>query len=365
MSNSKNLDKLFLQETLRLAKKAQGWTNPNPMVGAVIVKKGKVAARGYHRRAGWPHAEIEALRAAKTSLSGATLYVNLEPCCHFGKTPPCSRAIINSGIKRVVFSTPDPNPKVSGKGAKALRKAGIKVSVGELAEEARKLNEAFFTFQQKRRPFIVLRFAASLDGKIATREGHSQWITNQESRVFARRLRGEYQAILVGVGTVLADNPHLGARMRGKRDPLRIILDTSLKLPLHSQVLRDNNALVVTTAAASFGKRKLLAGKGVGVLIFPGKKISLQKLMQELYRREIVSVLVEGGGQVLGSFVDAKLADKVYAVHAPMIIGGENAVSAIRGQGARKLTDAVHLTNVSFKRFGDNLLTVGYPASKH
>lgn len=359
MSDSK-LDKIFLREILRFAKRGEGWTNPNPMVGAVIVKNKKIVARGYHRAAGWPHAEIEALNAAKTSVKGATLYVNLEPCCHFGKTPPCTEAIIKSGIKRAVFSTLDPNPKVSGKGAKALRKAEISLSVGELAAEARKLNEAFFTFHQKHRPFIVLRFAASLDGKIATRTGNSQWITNQESRLFEQKLRATYQAILVGVGTVLTDNPHLGSRHSQKRDPFRIILDTTLKTPLSSQVLRDENALVVTSRESSPVKRNLLQSKGVKVIAFPGRKISLRRLMHELYEREIISVLVEGGGQVLGSFVDAKLVDKVYAIHAPLLIGGETATSAIRGQGAAKVSQAIRLKDISYKRFGDNLLTIGY-----
>lgn len=360
MSNNKNLDKLFLQETLRLARKGEGWTNPNPMVGAVIVRNGKLIARGYHRKAGLPHAEIEALRAAKTSVKSATMYVSLEPHVHHGKTPPCTDAIIKSGIKRVVFCTLDPNPKVAGKGARELRKAGIKISYGLLTAEARQLNEAFFTFHEKRRPFIVLRFAASLDGKIATRTGHSQWITNHESRIFKRQLRGTYQAILVGAGTVLADDPHLGARLSGKRDPFRIILDSTLRIPLTSQVLRDNNVLVITTMAASQKKRLALESKGINVAALPGKKISLPKLMGELYRREIISILVEGGGQVLGSFVDEKLVDKVYAVHAPIIIGGEKAVSAVRGQGARTIAEAVLLKDVSFKKFGDNLVTIGY-----
>lgn len=360
MSNTKALDNYFLRETLRLAKKGEGWTNPNPMVGAVIVKNGKVVARGYHRRAGMPHAEIEALRAAKTSVKGTTLYVNLEPCCHHGKTSPCTDAIIKCGIKRVVFCTLDPHSKVAGKGAKALRKARIIVSVGELTAESRKLNEAFFTFHQKRRPFIVLRFAASLDGKIATRADHSQWITNHESRIFERQLRGKHQAILVGSGTVLADDPHLGTRIPGTRDPLRIILDTTLKIPLTSKVLRDNNVLIVTRAAANQKKLEALERKSVNVVAMPAKRISLHKLMGELYRREVISVLVEGGGQVLGSFVDEKLVDKVYVVHAPIIIGGEKAVSAVRGTGAKTVDDAVHLKNISHQKFGDNLMTIGY-----
>lgn len=359
MSNNKTLDELFLKETLRLAKQGQGWANPNPMVGAVIVKNGKVIGKGYHHKAGLPHAEIEALQNSKTSVKGATMYVSLEPHAYHGKTPPCTDAIIQAGIARVVCATLDPNPKVRGKGLKKLQSAGIKTAVGMLKQEARRLNEAFFTFHEKRRPFIVLKFAASLDGKIATRLHDSKWISNPEARQAARNLRSIYQSVLVGVNTVIRDNPHLGARRSGKPDPLRIILDTSLRIPMGSRVLRDTNALVVTAKATPQAKRKALESQGVSVVVLPSKKISLKKLMHELYRRKIISVLVEGGGAVLGSFVDEQLADKVYAVHAPILIGGEQAVS-VRGLGVRAVRDAIHLKDVSYKRFGDNMMTVGY-----
>lgn len=360
MSDAK-LDKIFMRETLHLAKQGEGWTNPNPMVGAVIVKNGKMIARGYHHKAGMPHAEIEALRTAKTSVKGATLYVNLEPCCHYGKTPPCTEAIIKSGIKRVVFSTLDPNPKVAGKGAKALRKAGIKVSVGELAAAAKKLNEAFFTFHEKKRPFVGIHFAASLDGKIATRTFDSKWISNQQARKHSRRLRGEYQAILVGVNTVLRDDPHLGARTRGLKDPLRIILDTNLKIPLKSRVLRDTNVIIAVSTKASSKSILQLRKKGIKVLTFPGRKISIPQLLRKLYELNIISILAEGGGSVLGSFVDLRLVDKIYAFHAPLLIGGESAVSAIRGKGARSIAEAMRLQDISFQKLDDNLLTIGYP----
>lgn len=278
MLNSKTLDNYFLRETLRLAKKGEGWVNPNPMVGAVIVKNRKVIARGYHHRAGQPHAEIEALRAAKTSVKGATLYVNLEPCCHFGKTPPCIDAIIKSGIKRVVFSTLDPNPKVSGKSAKILRKTGIKISKGLLTAEARRLNEALFIFYEKHRPFVALKFAASLDGKIAARTGDAKWITNEQARHSTRSLRGKYQGVLVGAGTVLADDPHLGTRIAGKRNPLRIVLDTTLKIPLTSQVLRDDNVAVITTTVANQKNARHRKARELMLLPCPGRESLYQNL---------------------------------------------------------------------------------------
>ncbi len=214
---------------------------------------------------------------------------------------------------------------------------------------------------RKKRPFIAIRFAASLDGKIATKTRDSKWITNEQSRAFERKIRAAYQAILVGVNTVLRDNPHLGARIKGKKDPLRIILDSRLKIPLRSQVLRDNNVLVVTTAKAPSTKNRLLMKRGITVLTLPGQKILLPELMRELAKMNIVSLLVEGGGTILGNFADHKLLDKVYVVHAPLLIGGEKAVSAIRGRGVKFVKDAIHLKNVSHKFFGDNLLTVGYP----
>ena len=350
-------DQFFITETLRLAKKGMGWTFPNPMVGAVIVCDGKIIGRGYHTKVGFPHAEIEALHSGKTSAKGATLYVNLEPCSHVGKTPPCVAAIIQSGIKRVVCCSLDPNTKVHGKGVAALQKAGIHVTVGILEQEARALNEAFFTFHEKKRPFVALKFAASLDGKIATKTGDSQWITNGKARSFARSLRGDYQAILVGITTVLRDNPHLGVRKKGKKDPLRIILDSQLRIPLSSRVLRDTHVLIVTTERASKKKKEELEKKNIPVFSFKGEHITISSLLSELYKREITSLLVEGGGAVSGRFVDSGSVDTLYAFYAPVIIGGEG--GAIGGAGAGKIADALSLTHVSFRRFDDNFLVSG------
>lgn len=353
-------DQYFLAKTLKLAEKGLGWTFPNPMVGAVIVKNNQILASGYHRKAGFPHAEIEALNSLKTSLKNATLYVNLEPCSHFGKTPPCVGAIIASGITKVVCCTLDPNPSVAGKGVRELEQAGIKVEVGTLKNEAEILNEAFFTFHRKKRPFIALKFASSLDGKIATSDGNSKWITNEKARDFARKLRSQYQAVIIGINTVLKDNPHLGVRRNNKKDPLRIILDSTLKIPYDSSVLRDNNILIATTTKADQKKQKILQQRGVPLLIFEQNLIPLHKLLEELRKMEIISILVEGGGKVSGSFLDQQLIDKVYAFHAPILIGGEKAINAIDGEGIQTIADAIHLKNISYRKFDDNLLTIGY-----
>ena len=350
-------EEAFMRECLRLAKKGAGFTNPNPMVGAIIVRRGRIIARGYHRAFGHPHAEIEALRAAKGDTKGATLYVNLEPCRHFGKTPPCTDAIIRAKIARVVCAVRDPNSIARG-GIGRLRRAGIKVSVGVLKREAVELNETFFTAHKMRRPFIALKFAASLDGKLATRTGDSKWITSEPARAYARRLRGTYQAVVVGVETVIADDPHLGARTKGLPDPLRVILDSTLRIPIDARVLRDPHAVIATTKHASVRKRRLLEDRGIRVLTFTGRRISLKQLLETLWKMNVTSVLVEGGGTVLGSFIDAGIVDKVYAFYAPVLIGGEKAV-AICGHGAGKVAGALRFKKSSIHRFNDTILVVG------
>ncbi|MDP3948189.1 MAG: bifunctional diaminohydroxyphosphoribosylaminopyrimidine deaminase/5-amino-6-(5-phosphoribosylamino)uracil reductase RibD [bacterium] len=352
-------DIYFLQKTLQLAKKGLGWTNPNPMVGAVIVKQGQIIGKGFHRRVGSTHAEIEALKNCKENPEGATLYVNLEPCSCFGRTSPCVNTIIRSGIKKIIYSTLDPNPKVNGEGKKLLEKAGIEVIVGTLAKEARLLNETFFTFHEKKRPFVAIKFAASLDGKLATKTGDSKWITNEKARIYARALRGQYQAILVGINTILKDNPHLGTRIKGKKDPVRIILDPQLQIPINAEVLQDTNVIIATTQKADKSKKKQLETKGFTILVFDSTHIKIEELVAALAEKEIISILVEGGGETIGSFVDSKIIDKVYAFHAPLIIGGENAIS-IGGKGADTIQNALKLKNISYRKFDDNLLTVGY-----
>jgi diaminohydroxyphosphoribosylaminopyrimidine deaminase / 5-amino-6-(5-phosphoribosylamino)uracil reductase len=352
-------DKHFMQEALLLAKKGINWTFPNPMVGAVLVKNGKVIGQGYHKKAGFAHAEIEAFKNSSEDPKGATLYVTLEPCSFFGRTPPCVDEIIKKGVAKVVCSVKDPNPKVNGKGIQKLKDAGIAVDEGLLSEQAMKVNEGFFTFHRKKRPFVAIKFATSLDGKIATRTGDSKWITNEKGREYARSLRADYQAILVGINTVLHDNPNLGARQKDKKDPIRIILDSTLKIPLESHVLRDVNALLVTTKRLDKEKFTKLQEKGITVVVLPKDSIEISEVLKELYKREIVSVFVEGGAEVLGSFVDAKAVDKVYACFAPIIIGGREAISAIKGEGITKISQALRLKDISFTYFDDNFVVSG------
>lgn len=354
-------DTFFMKRALTLAKKGRGWTNPNPMVGAVIVKNGIIIAEGYHKKVGALHAEAAAIKNAKSDLKGATLYVNLEPCSHFGRTPPCADAIIKSGIKQVVCSLQDSNPRVQGKGITLLKKAGITVTTSILEKEARQLNEAFMSFHENNRPFIAIKFAASLDGKIATHTNDSKWITNEKARRYTHRLRGSYQAILVGSNTVRIDNPHLGSRIPHGKDPIRIVIDPLLKLSLQSKILRDTNTIIVTTIDADKKKIDTLKRKEIVVIVFQDKNISIPMLLEELKKREIISVLVEGGGSTIGKFVDAGLVDKLYAFYAPLLIGGKNAVPAIAGEGVKKVTDAIRMNNISYKRFDDNLLMIGYP----
>lgn len=359
--NFSSTDIKFLKEALRLAKKGVGWVNPNPMVGAVIVKNGKIISKGYHKKFGGPHAEIEAFNASKLDIKGATLYVSLEPCCHLNKkTPPCTEAIIKAGIKKVVCATLDPNPQVSGQGLKKLQAAGIEtIVIDELKESAKELNAPFFTFFEKHRPYIILKFAASLDGKIATTKGESKWITNEKARAYARDLRSQYQSILVGVGTILAENPHLGARTKNKKDPIRIILDPKLALPLNSQVLRDKNILILATTLCDKKKLKYLQEKDFQIAIFSGKIITTKQILSELTKRNIISVMVEGGSQTLGYFIENKTADKICAFYAPIIIGSQNALSAIGGLGIQKLKDALRLQNITIKKIDDNFLVTG------
>ncbi len=353
-------DLKYLRIALDLAAKGRGNTNPNPMVGAVVVKNGKIIGQGYHKKYKGPHAEVEAFKNTKQNLVGATLYVTLEPCSHLWKnTPPCVPGVIAAGIKRVVCCTKDPNKLVTGRGIKQLKAAGIKVEVGGLEKAAKELNKAFFCFHQKQRPFIAIKFACSLDGRTTTYSGDSKWITNESARKFSRDLRSEYQAIIVGTNTVLKDDPHLGVRNKNYKDPLRVILDASLKIKLTSQVYRDNNVLVFASPAYDKQKMAQLKQKGIEVVITKQKQVPIKTILQELTNRKVISLFVEGGSELQGSFLDAKLADKFYIFYAPIIIGGKKSLSTIGGQGVKKVSDALKLKNISTKHFGDNWMIEG------
>ncbi len=281
----------------------------------------------------------------------------MEPCNHFGKTPPCAPTVIHAGIARVVCAARDPNITARG-GIEALRKAGIAVSVGTCEKEARELNEVFYTFHEKKRPFVSLKYAASLDGKMATYTRDSKWITNERARAYAPALRGLHPAVVVGLGTLLARHPRLTARMKGINYPFRVVLDPCLKIPLNAHVLKGGKAIVFARAGVNARKGKKLEQQGVQVITFLGSHISPIRVLAELAKLGITSVLVEGGGEVLGSFVDAKLADKVYAFLAPVLIGGKEAVT-IGGRGAKRVSEALHLKDVSVTAFGDNVLVTG------
>ncbi|PIZ64582.1 riboflavin biosynthesis protein RibD [Candidatus Roizmanbacteria bacterium CG_4_9_14_0_2_um_filter_39_13] len=358
--NDTETDMFFMKKVLQLAKKGRSFTYPNPMVGALLVKNNIIIGQGYHRKYGHAHAEIETLKSARQDLSGATIYVNLEPCSHIGKTPPCSVALIKAGIKKVICSHLDPNPLVSGKGLRLLQKHGIQIKTGILKEAAQKLNEHFITFHTKKRPFIAVKFASSLDGKIATSTGSSKWITNEKARSYARRLRSAYHAILVGKNTILYDNPHLGCRNHRFKDPIRIVLDSKLSVPFDYQIYRDNNVIIATTTKAPHTKIDQLYKKGIQVLLFDADLIPIEKLVHELKILNIMSVLIEGGSEVIGEFIDKKLVDKAYIFQAPILIGGKKSISAIGGMGVDEVIDAIRLDTISYKTFDDNRLICGY-----
>lgn len=355
-----------MNEALKCAKKGAGWTNPHPMVGAVIVRNGTIIASGYHRRFGADHAEMDALKHAKADVTNATMYVTLEPC-HLpydlhGKRMPCTDVIRQSGIQTVHIAMLDSNPEVAGRGRDVLEQRGTKTTLGILGEKALQLNETYHHFMTRGRPLIASTFSASLDGKIATRTGDAKWITDERSRAYSRGLRAQYQAILVGIQTVIRDNPHLGARLKGKNDPLRIILDSKLRIPPDSHVLRDTQVIIVTTSRANARRATALKKRGVTLLEFDGDTIPLDLLIKELTQRKIISVLVEGGASVHGSFFDSRLVDKVYAFHAPLVIGGRDAVPAIGGSGVGTIAKARRLTRISRKYFDTTILTIGYTA---
>ncbi len=354
-------DEFYMNEALQLAKKGESWTSPNPMVGAVIVKNGKIIGRGHHHKVGEAHAEVDAIKNAKGEVFSATMYVTLEPCNHFGKTPPCTEALIKAGLKKIVCATRDTHPKAAG-GIAKLQKAGIEVVCGVLEKEARELNRHFFTFHEKGRPFVSLKFAASLDGKMATRTLDSKWITNEAAREYARRLRVEHQAVLVGIQTVLADNPNLGARDKNLKDPIRIIVDSRLQIPLTADVLRDSNAIVLTSRGSSKKKIEVLKKKGIEVIEFASGNFSPKKIIEELHKRNIISVFVEGGGETIGRFLDEKLADQVFCFYAPILVGGRDAIT-LGGKGVSTIKEALRLENISIQHFGDNMLVMGYHRS--
>jgi diaminohydroxyphosphoribosylaminopyrimidine deaminase/5-amino-6-(5-phosphoribosylamino)uracil reductase len=359
----------FMQRALDLARRAKGRTSPNPLVGAVIVKDGKVIGEGYHRKAGTPHAEVHALNAAGVDAKGATLYVNLEPCCHWGRTPPCTEALIRAGVVQVYIADVDPNPRVAGKGVQQLQDAGIDVHVGICRQDASDLNEVHRKYIQTGKPFVILKTAMSLDGKIATTSGESQWITSEASRQRGHEVRDAVDAILVGRGTVTRDNPALTTRLQNRdgQDATRIVLDSHGRTPPEARIFNTESeagVIVAVTPGAPSENVDALEKAGATVITVPaahGDRVCFRSLMEILGKREITSVLIEGGSEVNASALAAGIVDKVMCFIAPKLIGGQDAPGPIGGVGIRNLTDAAHLRRVSVTPIAEHdFLIEGY-----
>lgn len=353
----------FMRRALDLASQGKGFVSPNPLVGAVIVKDGKIVGEGYHEFFGGPHAEVNAFRNAVEDVRGATMYVTLEPCNHHGKTPPCTEAIISNGIKKVIICLKDPNPLVSGQGMKRLEDAGIEVEVGLLSEEGQRQNEVFLMYMRTKRPFVMMKTAMTLDGKIATRTNASQWITGEASRAFTHELRHEVSGIMVGIGTVLADDPSLTTRRvkGGGKDPLRIIVDSRGRIPLDARVLHltsEAKTIIATTSEISPEKTEAIRALGAEVWVLPTKdqRVDLQALMGLLGEKGIASILLEGGSELNYSALKAGIVDKVYTFIAPKIIGGVKAKGPVGGYGIEDLSQAIALEKMSVVHFGEDVL---------
>ncbi len=358
----------LMRKTFDLAMRGRGRTFPNPMVGAVIVREGKVVGEGYHHRAGEPHAEDIALRAAGDAAGGGTLYVNLEPCNHQGNTPPCTEAIIAAGIERVVCSMKDPNPRVDGSGLKRLVEAGIDVTVGLLEEEAVRLNEVYIKNISTSLPFVALKIAQSIDGRIATGLGSSKWITGIESRKFVHRLRDEYAAVMVGIGTVLTDDPRLTVReVDCSRPPLRVVLDSNLKIPSTARVLDASGGFgtLIYTSVSNLadGRYPYLEKEGVSIRILKGRggRLDLLEVLGDLFRKGVSSVLVEGGTKLFTSFLSRGLVDKLFIFIGPVIIGGGSSYPSFDELGIKTIDEAVRVMNFDSIRLGGDMLMIGYP----
>ncbi len=398
MEHTKNTREAYMRQALQIAKQGEGWVSPNPMVGCVVAKDGEIIATGFHERYGGFHAERNALLHCSRNAEGADLYVTLEPCCHYGKTPPCTEIIIEKKIKNVYVGCLDPNPKVAGNGVRILREHGISVETGILEQECRKLNEVFFHFMEHKTPFAAMKYAMTLDGKIACETGDSKWITGEEARGFVQRLRHRYRGIMAGIGTVLADDPMLNCRMAGGRDPVRIICDSRLRLPKDSQIAATASQIETIAAwnreealrwraqqalqdpAAGFrtsgnypeqatrqldADRQALEGLGVSLLEIPvqgngnTKQLDLTILFRELAKRGIDSILIEGGGTLNASALQSRLIQRVYAFLAPKLIAGANAKSPIEGQGIPKMADAILLDQIETTQYGRDFCITG------
>lgn len=359
------MDEMYMERAIKLALMGKGKVNPNPMVGAVIVKEGKIIGEGYHERYGENHAEVNAFLNAKEDVKGATLYVTLEPCSHYGKTPPCVDLVIKKGIRKVVIGTLDPNPLVSGRSVQKLKNALIEVKVGVLNEQCLKLNEIFMKYIRTKEPFVLMKVGSSIDGKIATRTGESRWITGDESRKRVHELRREYSAIMVGTNTVIEDDPELTCRIEDGVNPIRIVVDSTLRIPVISKLIatsKEVRTIVATTKKADKSKALVLEDNGVDVLFIKEKdnRVNLKELIKELGKMNIDSILLEGGSTLNYSALKEEIVDKVQFYIAPKIIGGEKAKTSVDGNGIDILSECFKLKNLTTDKVGEDILIEGY-----
>lgn len=364
-------DERFMQMAIDLACQARGRTSPNPMVGAVLVSDGIVIGTGYHKKAGAPHAEAVALNQAEENAKGSTLYVNLEPCSHYGRTPPCVEAIIKAGVRKVVAAIADPNPLVSGQGFKRLSEAGVMVKTGVMAEKAYRLNEIFIKYVLTQQPFVLMKTAMTLDGKIATREGFSRWITGEKARHSVHCLRDQVDAIVVGIDTILKDDPSLTTRLGGREesDAVRVVVDSKARLPLDAKVVSLESrvpTVLATTDLAPPDRLKTLEQHGIDILKLPGERgrVSIGALIEALGKREITSLILEGGGELNYSFLEQGYIDKIYFFVAPLLCGGVNAPTPLKGRGARTLQDSWVVEDLQLKKLDQDFLFIGYPVRR-
>jgi diaminohydroxyphosphoribosylaminopyrimidine deaminase / 5-amino-6-(5-phosphoribosylamino)uracil reductase len=354
----------YMDLALNNAKAMKGQTDPNPLVGSVIVNDNRVVGIGAHLKAGEPHAEIHAIRMAGEKAKGGTIYVTLEPCSHHGRTGPCAIAIVEAGIKKVVIATLDPNPIVAGNGVKILQEAGIEVIVGVREEESQRMNEVFNKFIVEKKPFVTLKAGITLDGKIATHTSDSKWITSEDARTDVHHLRNENMAILVGANTVIKDNPELTTRIPNGRNPIRVVLDSTLKIPLDSKLLTDKLAetWIFTSEKYDVEKKKVLEELGITVFHTTGSRhVDPNQVVEVLGEKLVSSLLIEGGGTINGSFLENKLIDKVVLYFAPKLVGGQNAPTFLEGTGVEKMRDAVELSDTIFIKVGKDFKFIGYP----
>jgi diaminohydroxyphosphoribosylaminopyrimidine deaminase/5-amino-6-(5-phosphoribosylamino)uracil reductase len=357
-------DEVYMRRALTLAARARGRTAPNPMVGAVVVSEGRIVGEGFHPGAGAPHAEALALRQAGVAAREGTLYVTLEPCCHYGRTPPCTEAVLASGVRRVVVAMVDPFPKVAGGGLSRLREAGLRVECGILEREARELDRAYLKAVESGLPWVTLKMAMTLDGKIATRTGDSRWVTGEAARRHVHRLRGWNDAVMVGIGTAKADNPLLTARLPGTRNPLRVVVDARAELPLESTLAQTARQIPTLIGVGPDADTEALEALGVRIERAPVAegRLALEPLLRRLVGRGVHSVLCEGGARLAGSLLDAGLVDEVAWFIAPKLAGGEEAPGPVAGRGAARMAEAVPLERVRSRRFGEDFGVFGYVA---